>query len=131
MQSLNPWHIGTRPAGNNLLRGLAILIVISFCQLAVKMASQDKGRWFYQRAAILEALRAEPWKSLVIVKYDADHNPNREWVYNRADLPNAKVILARDMGDKNQELLDYYRDRKAWVLNADAAKPEAQPYPGS
>ncbi len=95
------------------------------------MASQDKGRWFYQRAAILEALRAEPWKSLVIVKYDADHNPNREWVYNRADLPNAKVILARDMGDKNQELLDYYRDRKAWVLNADAAKPEAQPYPGS
>jgi hypothetical protein len=131
MQSLNAWHIGTRPAGNNLLRGLLILIVISFTQLAVKMAREDKERWFYQRQALLENLRAEPWKSLVIVKYDPDHNPHREWVYNRADLPDAKVILARDMGEKNQELLDFYRDRKVWVLHADAAKPEVEPYPGS
>jgi hypothetical protein len=65
------------------------------------------------------------------MKYDPDHNPHREWIYNEADLPDAKVIIAQDMGPKNQELLDYYRGRKAWVVHADAAKPELEPYPGS
>ena len=35
------------------MRGLAILIVVSFFQLAAKMAGQDDTRWFFQRAAIL------------------------------------------------------------------------------
>jgi hypothetical protein len=131
MRSLQGWHIGTRPAGRNLVRGLAILFAASYFQLVGKMAGEDKTLWFYQREAILEKLRAEPWKSLVIVKYDADHNPNREWVYNEADLANAKVILARDMGPQNQELLDHYPDRKVWILHADAAKPEVEQYPGS
>ena len=69
-----------------------------------------------------------PEKSLVIVKYDPDHNPHREWVYNEADPVHAKVILARDMGvEKNKELLDFYRDRKVWVVHADAVKPGLQP----
>jgi hypothetical protein len=131
MSSLNQWHIGTRPAGRNVLRALAILIVISFVQIVVKMAGEDRSRWFFQRQAILEKLRAEPSKSLVIVKYDPDHNPHREWVYNEADLTAAKVILARDMGSQNQELIDYFPNRKAWVVRADAAKPELEAYPGS
>jgi hypothetical protein len=46
-------------------------------------------------------------------------------------MVNAQVILARDMGPSgNRELLDYYRDRKAWVLDADAAHPSPEPYPG-
>jgi len=118
--------------GRNITRGLAILVAISFVQVVVKMATAEKNRWFSQRAAILEKLRAEPEKSLVIVKYSPDHNPHREWVYNEADIVHAKVILARDMGpEKNRELLEYFRDRKVWVLRADAAKPESQPYSGS
>ena len=131
MRSLWDWRIGARRPGMNVLRGLAILFALSFVQLAEKMTTADKARWFYQREAILEKLRGEPWNSVVFVKYDPDHNPHREWIYNEADLPDAKVIIAQDMGPKNQELLDYYRGRKAWVVHADAAKPELEPYPGS
>ncbi len=111
------------------MRGLAILFAISYLQIGVKMAHADGEHWYLQRQAMIEKLRSEPNKSLVIVKYDANHNPNREWVYNDADLPNAKVILARDMGpDANRQLADYYGDRKAWVVNADAPEPQLEPF---
>jgi hypothetical protein len=131
MRMLNAWHCEGRRGGRNVLRGLAILLAISFVSTVVKMAEADPSRWFFKRAALLDALKREPERSLVIVKYDPDHNPHREWVYNEADLVNAKVILARDMGEKNKELLDYFRDRKAWVVHADAATPKLELYPGS
>jgi hypothetical protein len=126
MRAMNGWRWG-----RNVLRGLAMLLAISFASTAVKLSTVDRTQWFYRRQAILEALNREPEKSIVIVKYDPDHNPHREWVYNAADVTSAKVILARDMGAQNKELLDYFRDRKAWVLHADAENPEPEPYPGS
>jgi hypothetical protein len=129
MRVVNAWHCEGRRGGRNVLRGLAVLLAISFASTVVKMSTADETRWFYKRQAILDYLRQQPEKSLVIVKYDPDHNPHREWVYNEADLIHAKVILARDMGAKNQELLDYFKDRKVWVLHADAANPEPEPYP--
>ena len=134
IRSLNTWHKGTWRPGRNIVRGLGLLGVISFFQVWGKMAAHghDQGLWYIKREAILARLRSEPGKSLVIVKYEPDHNPNREWVYNAADLDHTKVILARDMGtEKNKELLDYYRDRKPWVVDADAPQPEAEPYSGS
>ncbi len=52
-----------------------------------------------------------------------------EWVYNRADIDAAKVVWARDMSPaENRELLDYFRDRRAWLVEADAAPPKVTPY---
>ncbi len=131
MREIHSWHVGTWRVGRNLVRGLALLFVISYFQLAAVMAGKDTTGWAFQRKAVLEELRREPGKSLVIVKYQEAHNPNQEWVYNGADMVNAQVILARDMGPSgNRELLDYYHDRKAWVLDADAAHPSPEPYPG-
>ena len=131
MRELGGWHCQGRHAGRNALRGLAVLLAISFVSTTIKLADVDHTKWYWQRQAILNRLKQEPERSLVIVKYDPNHNPNREWVYNEADMINAKVILARDMGEKNKELLDYFHDRKAWVLHADVAKPQLEPYPGS
>jgi len=51
-------------------------------------------------------------------------------VYNGADIDGHKIVWARDMGpEKNQELLDYYRGRKFWMVEADGAamlRPYAQ-----
>jgi len=83
------------------------------------------------RAAMLRKLRRYPGRQLVILHYGQDHTPFfNEWVYNRADLNSAKVIWARDMGPaKNQELIDYYKQRRVWLVYADDKPPKLVPYP--
>src|SRR6267143_1131112 len=73
-----------------------------------------------ERAAIMHGVENLPGRHLVIVRYGPDHDLDQEWVYNAADIDGAKVVWARDMGDwRNEELLQYFRDRHLWRLNAD------------
>jgi len=67
---------------------------------------------------------------LLIVRYSAEHDYMREWVYNGADIEHEKIIWARDMGpEKNQELIDYFKERRVWLLQPDETPPRLQPYP--
>jgi len=71
-----------------------------------------------QRARIQSELDARSGKQLIIVHYAYRQIPMQEWVYNRADIDDAHVIWARDMGYlKNRELLNYYPDRQAWYVD--------------
>jgi 4-amino-4-deoxy-L-arabinose transferase-like glycosyltransferase len=82
-----------------------------------------------ERAVILRQLRAMPGDQLVLVRYGPDHDVDREWVWNRASIDSAKVIWARDMGaTENQELLEYFKDRRIWQLDSDDPAPTLQPY---
>jgi hypothetical protein len=57
----------------------------------------------------------------VIVRYAPDHNVHNEWVYNSARIDESEIVWARDMGNAaNRELLDYFHDRKVWLLEPDA-----------
>jgi hypothetical protein len=50
-------------------------------------------------------------------------------VWNAADIDGSKVVWARDMGEAaNQELLDYFKDRRVWRLNGDDPRPELRSY---
>jgi hypothetical protein len=53
-----------------------------------------------------------------------------DYVYNAADIDGAPIVWARDMGpEKNQELLNYYRGRKVWLLEADLKADQLRTYP--
>jgi len=72
------------------------------------------------RAAIQHWLSDRTRKQLVIVRYALDHSPNQEWVYNGADIDGSKVVWAREMDrDSDKRLLEYFKDREAWLLQAD------------
>ena len=84
-----------------------------------------------ERARTLSELRQFPGGQLAIVRYGPHHDILfHEWVYNEADVDRAKVVWARDMGPaRNQELIDYFKDRQVWLVDADDHPPRLSPYP--
>ena len=77
----------------------------------------------------MSELKEMPGKHLVIVHYRPGHSSHIDWIFNRADIDASKVVWARDMGDgANQELLLYFKDRKAWRVEADDLSPKLEPY---
>jgi hypothetical protein len=81
-----------------------------------------------KRNIVAKELQAMPGKQLVIAHYGRTHVPHEDWINNRADIDASKIVWARDMGDaQNVELLIYFKDRRAWRINADdpAAKLES------
>ncbi len=84
------------------------------------------------RARIETELERLPGEQLAIVRYSANHNPFDEWVYNRADLSDAKVIWARDMDPAdNLKLIQHYRNRTVWLVEPDAIPARVVPYPAA
>jgi hypothetical protein len=83
-----------------------------------------------ERAEVLAELRSYPGRQLAIVHYGPHHDIYfHEWVYNAADIDRARVIFARDMGQAaNRELIDYFKDRRVWIIDADAVPPKIEPY---
>ena len=60
----------------------------------------------------------------MLVRYAPKHSIHEEWVYNRADIDVSSIVWAREMNPlQDAELLDYFHDRRVWVLDADASPP--------
>jgi hypothetical protein len=123
-------HPRRRPIGQALVRAIPVLAcaMILLRVTAAAVHVQIEPAWPHgdlERANILRQLQQRPGLQLVIVRYGPRHDPVREWVYNEANIDAAKVVWARDMGrDNNEELLNYFRDRKAWVVEADIPMPQ-------
>jgi hypothetical protein len=80
------------------------------------------------RARMLRSLLSDPGQDLIIVRYASFHQPDPEWVYNAADIDASKVVWARDMGKQgNQELLQYFKNRRVWMLEPDASPQRLVP----
>ena len=136
-----------RPAGLFMARGVpAICLAILVLRIGAKPLHLPEPRPRYQggapiwcaptpsipaRGAILVELQALPQRQLAIVRYGPDHDAYfNEWVYNDAEIDQAKVVWARDMGPvRNRELIDYFHDRHVWLVEADETPPRLSPYP--
>ena len=61
--------------------------------------------------------------------YSTLHSPDQEWVYNGADIDDSKVVWAREMDPRSDaQLIQYFRDREVWTLNADSIPQRVRPY---
>jgi hypothetical protein len=72
------------------------------------------------RDFVLKQLEKEPGQLLVFVRYGPKHFIHAEWVYNAADIDRSRIVWARAMpGGKDEELLRYYPNRRAFILDDD------------
>ncbi len=129
-------HLATASRRGHTWARLAVPVII-FLQCATttllfaKYASWQPDSWEWNRAKVVKQLENTPGKHLVLVEYGPQHFGHAEWVYNHADIDNAKVVWARPMGAaKDAELLEYFHDRTVWQINADAEQPQILAYPG-
>ncbi|HTC32337.1 MAG TPA: hypothetical protein VK724_03145 [Bryobacteraceae bacterium] len=82
-----------------------------------------------RRTAVIQQLALAPGKQLVFVRYWPRHIFQNEWVYNDADIDHSRIVWARDLGSpEDQNLLHYYPERTAWLLEPDATPPKLSPY---
>jgi len=128
MRYLRLWKVGSYRVGVRLSR-LAVLFALVSVFWPGGPTRLLIRSWNRQRAEIAHKLERLPEKQLVIVHYAANHNVHCEWVYNAADIDSAKIVWAREIPGRDlQPLLDYFRDRKVWIVDADDSPPRLLPY---
>jgi hypothetical protein len=127
LRLLYSWRRRGRPTGRFLVRASLIMSMVMLTSYCVELSRVHREGWNIDRARIEAQLSQEPGCHLVVVRYGPDHNVHAEWVYNSADIDNAKVVWARAMGERDRELLEYFRGRRVWVLEADAPKASLTP----
>jgi len=144
LRHVRQWKIRNWPIGRGLVRA-SVLTAIAFVALQI---AQSVGNWLpaqsgggepdeaarvgqemSDRANIAAELEAQAGLQLAIVRYAPDHVVSAEWVYNGADLDHGKVVWAREIpGVDIRPLLDYYRNRRIWLVQADENPARLTPY---
>jgi hypothetical protein len=133
LRVMHAWKFqGRRPAA---YFGKAI-VVATVCALvfsAVLSARKPNQQWdsfVTTRNAIVDRLSAQTGDDLILVRYWPGHFVHSEWVFNLSSIDSQPVVWARELGpDQDADLLDYFRGRHVWLLEADANPPRISPYP--
>ena len=141
MRHLRVCRPGHQPVGLALVRIIPVVcLVLAGLRLCAEPLHLSIPRWptmWYgtaplglPRACVAAELEGYPGPQLAIVRYAPGHAPFDDWVYNAADIDQSKVVWARELGTRNSlELLRYFRDRKAWLVEPDSNPPGVSPYP--
>jgi len=124
--------------GLGLARAAVVLLLFQIAT-AIPERLYHPEAWFSvtgneDRSLVLRKLDRVPGKHLVLVRYGENHNVDREWVFNDADIDGSKVVWAREMSaEQNARLLTYYGDRHVWLVEPEGSPVSVVPYfsPGS
>lgn len=121
LEQLSRFRIGVQAASLILMLCFAHF-AWSYGAAALERENDPEGR-----IAINRQLEQASGKQLVFVRYWPRHGPH-EWIQNAADIDNARVVWAIDLGaQEDQTLRRYYPDRHAWLLEPDARPPRLTP----
>jgi hypothetical protein len=143
MQCIRRWRWRNRGTGLAIVRAVP---VICFLMLLMRAVAPLPGvplpqmvplTWCsphlfdqFSRASVQAALEPRPGLQLALIRYRHDRVEPVDWVQNLADIDRQKVVWANDLGpQQNQELIEYFKDRKAWLVEPDKTPPEISPYP--
>jgi hypothetical protein len=132
MRYVRLWKWDGKPSGLFLVRAVPViclgllLVRAAASALHIPVPVTIIHTWYsedphnVQRARLIKQLERESGQHLVIVRYEPEHEIFEDWVYNSADINSAKVVWARDMGvHDNQELIEYFKNRRVWLLEPD------------
>jgi len=142
LRHLYVWRRGGRAIGRRLVQATAVVCLVMFGVRALarplklgldpnswRAANYYAGGFGERRARVAAALEAAEGHHLVFVRYGAGHRAGEEWVYNRARIDEAKIVWAREMSPaENGELIEYFRDRRVWLLEPDENPPRLSAY---
>jgi hypothetical protein len=129
LRHLRHAYIKGKPVGIFLTRVVVLLAIDWIVIQAGHAARHPMVGWATSRASLVQKLDSLPGQHLVIVHYDPNHNVHHEWVYNAADIDRSKIVWAREIpGQDLHPLLNYFRDRQVWFLQADQTPLELHPY---
>ena len=126
------WRLRGRPMGVALSRAVVLLLLLD-TSINVARRVCDPLLWPCQgdvsRQTIADKLAHTPGKHLIMVRYEEDHNIHDDWVYNGAEIDNAKVLWARELdAAQNEKLWAYFHDRKIWLVTPDSDNTYLEPY---
>jgi uncharacterized protein (TIGR03437 family) len=77
------------------------------------------------RSRVADELKQRGGKHLVLVHYSPTHDFNYPWLANAASIDTSAVVWAREPDRAGlEELLHRYKDRQAWLVNADDPNPK-------
>jgi len=131
IRHLRQWKFRSYRVGILASRVIVIVAIAGVFLPNSETINGPRRGWNLSRAQFVERLEATPQKHLVIVHEGPGHDPTRLWVSNAADIDGAKVVWAREIPGRDLgPLLDYFHDRKVWVVDADADPPQLEPYRG-
>ncbi|MGQ0633895.1 MAG: hypothetical protein ACT4QC_04745 [Planctomycetaceae bacterium] len=133
LQGMRHWHITTRNSAHVVLKYVLPSILCTFFLIHLTLMglhaySPRVSHFGASREKVLSQLAALGGRHLVIVRYSPTHPYHHEWVYNAADIDASSVVWARDMGSHNAGLLEYFNNRRVWLLEADNSQPLLEPY---
>lgn len=114
------WHFV--PWFGFVTASLTLLVI-----LTAKAAVEKKRRpeLAENRYRITQQLERLPGKHLVFVRYAKVHDTDNEWVYNRANIDESKIVWGLWLDpQRNAILRTYYGDRTVWVLDPDQSRPD-------
>jgi hypothetical protein len=133
MRHLRTIRLRRWPLGQWLVRASVFLLILETAGYLIHHQC-DPLSWTCQgdpsRAAIQNQLAHTPGKHLILVRYDPEnHNVHDDWVFNGAEIDNAKVLWARELdAPQNGRLLAYFKDRRVWLVEPDTDNTELVPY---
>jgi len=131
---LRHWKPGGQPVGRFLSRALPVLAIASaVAAQGLVILRQEPPENSQPRNArrdeLARLLQDQDGQHVILVRYTGSQSPHEEWVYNTADIDAQDVIWAHDLGSaENAPLLEYYKDRKIWLLQPDINFLRLDPY---